>query len=234
MSDAFISWLGQIQGGIVRMLSSELRSGGLGTLWLAFTLGALHALTPGHGKAALAAYFLGREAHPAKGMQIALIGALMHVLSGFVLFLVLRFIVGQAPSVTGRASPAFTMIGYGLIVIAGLTMLVQSLRPAHSHEHSAHSLTAGIGLLPCPLTISVLGFAWVQSSAIMVSLVFASLVLGIAVTIGSVAVVAILARRGLGAALGRYLPRLERWSRLLQGAAGVLIVAMAVATMLRL
>ncbi len=49
MSDAFIIWLGQIQGGIVRMLSSELRSGGLGTLWLAFTLGALHALTPGHG-----------------------------------------------------------------------------------------------------------------------------------------------------------------------------------------
>lgn len=233
MSDALIAWLGQVQGDIVRLLSGELRSGGFGTVWLAFALGALHALTPGHGKAALAAYFLGREARPAKGMQVALTGALLHVLSGFALFLVLRFIVGQAPSLTGRAPPTFTIVGYGLIVVAGLIMLFQSLRPQHAHEHGTHSLTAGIGLLPCPLTISVLGFAWTQSSAAMVGLVLISLALGISLTIGIVAVAAILARRGLGAALGRHLPRLERWSRLLQGVAGALIVALAVTTMLR-
>jgi ABC-type nickel/cobalt efflux system permease component RcnA len=62
MLDWLMTYLASLQGGIVRSLAAELRAGGLGTAMLAFALGALHALTPGHGKAALAAYFLGREA----------------------------------------------------------------------------------------------------------------------------------------------------------------------------
>ena len=136
----------------------------LGTAVLAFSLGALHALTPGHGKAALAAYFLGQEARVAKGLRVALSAALLHVLSGFAVFLALRFLVGQSPNFLGRGSPGFTAIGYCLIILAGAIMLVQSLRPRSGHD-GAHALTAGVGLLPCPLTISVLGFAWAQSSA---------------------------------------------------------------------
>ena len=41
------------------------------------------------------------------------------------------------------------------------------------HHDGVHALTAGVGLLPCPLTISVLGFAWTQGSAVMVGLVLA-------------------------------------------------------------
>jgi hypothetical protein len=37
----------------------------------------------------LAAYFLGREARIGKGVRIALVAALLHVLSGFTAFLVL-------------------------------------------------------------------------------------------------------------------------------------------------
>jgi ABC-type nickel/cobalt efflux system permease component RcnA len=73
--------LGEIQGGFVRALATELRAGGASTLWLAFGLGALHALTPGHGKAALAAYFLGREARVGQRPRVALLAALLHVLS---------------------------------------------------------------------------------------------------------------------------------------------------------
>ena len=232
MPDWLIGWLSQIQGGFVRALASELRAGGVSTLWLAFGLGALHALTPGHGKAALAAYFLGREAHVGKGLRVALLSAFLHVLSGFGIFLVLRFIVGQAPSMLGRGPPVFTVFGYGLIVLAGLMMIVQSLRAGHCYD-GTHSLTAGIGLLPCPLTISVLGFAWSQSSAIMVGLVLVALALGIALTIGAVASGAILGRRSLGAALGVYLPSLERWSRIMQGFAGGLIVAIGLATIVQ-
>jgi len=228
MPDWLIAWLGQLQGEIVRTLAAEFRAGGLGTAAFAFVLGALHALTPGHGKAALAAYFLGHEARVAKGLWMALLAALLHVLSGFAVFLVLRFIVGQVPSLSGRGSPVFTVVGYGLIVLAGLVMIMQSLRPAHSHLDAAHSLTVGIGLLPCPLTISVLGFAWVQGSAAMVAVVLVSLALGISLTIGVVALLAFLARHGMGTALGAYLPRLDRGARLLQGAAGTFIVAIGV------
>ena len=72
MADWLIVLLAQLQGGIMRSLAADLRAGGLGSAALAFALGALHALTPGHGKAALAAYFLGRDAPIGKGMRVAL------------------------------------------------------------------------------------------------------------------------------------------------------------------
>lgn len=230
MPDWLMAWLGQFQGGVVRALAAELRTGGLAAAGLAFALGALHALTPGHGKAALAAYFLGREAHNGKGLRVALTAALLHVLSGLALFLVLRFVVGMVPSMTGRRSPTFTVVGYGLIALSGVIMIVQSLRSDHTHSDGAHALTAGIGFLPCPLTISVLGFAWTQSSAPMVGLTLVSLALGISLTIGVVALLSIFARRGLGAAVVGYLPGLERWSRGLQGVAGAAIVVVGLLT----
>lgn len=234
MPDWLIDWLGQIQGGIVRTLAAELRTGGLGTVGLACALGALHALTPGHGKAALAAHFLGRNAHITEGLRVALTSALLHVLSGFAIFLFLRLVIGQVPSAFVRNSPTFTAIGYGLIVLAGVIMVVQSLRTSHAHGDGAHALTAGIGLLPCPLTISVLGFAWTQSNSWMVLVVLVSLAVGIALTIGLVALAAIVGRRMMGLALANYLPGLERWSRVVQGAAGALIVAVGISTLIAL
>jgi nickel/cobalt exporter len=214
-------------------LAVELRAGGLGTAALAFALGALHALTPGHGKAALAAYFLGTEARLGKGVRVALMAALLHVLSGFVVFLVLRFVIGRMPFGMGRPSTGFSLAGYALIGLAGAMMIVQSQRPA-GHPHDAHALTAGVGLLPCPLTISVLGFAWVQSTGPMVALVLLSLTAGIATTIGAVALLAILFRSSIGTALADRMPGIERNARALQGAAGVDIVAIALWTGVRL
>ncbi|MBI3434752.1 MAG: hypothetical protein HY056_06695 [Proteobacteria bacterium] len=231
MPDWLIATLGAWQGGILRTLAAALRAGGWGAVTLAFALGALHALTPGHGKAALAAYFLGRHAPIGKGVRVALMAALLHVLMGLAMFLVLRFVVGQVPSITGRGSPTFAAFGYALIIVAGLLMFAQAVRPARSGGDAAHSLTAGIGLLPCPLTISVLGFAWVQASAFMVALVLVGLALGIAFTIGVVALFAILARRGFGAALRARLPELDRGARLAQGIAGALIVAVGLYTL---
>jgi len=112
-------------------------------------------------------------------------------------------------------------------------MLIQSLRPA-GHPHSGHALTAGVGLLPCPLTISVLGFAWVQSTAPMVALVLLSLTAGIATTIGAVALLVIVFRSSVGAAFADRLPRIETKARVLQGVAGAVIVAIALWTGVRL
>ena len=110
-------------------------------------------------------------------------------------------------------------------------MLFQSIKPAHVGYDDAHALTAGIGFLPCPLTISVLGFAWVQGSAAMVAMVLLSLALGITLTIGVVAVAAILARDTMGATLAHRLPALERRARLMQGLAAIAIIAIGVYTL---
>lgn len=234
MPDWLLTYLGSLQSGVMHTLASELRSGGIATLTFAYALGALHALTPGHGKAALAAFFFGREARPWHGLRIALSAAMLHVLSGFAAFLILRFVIAQPPSMTGRASPAFTAAGYAFIAVAGVLMLVQSLRVGHTHAHDGKALTAGIGLLPCPLTISVLGFAWIQSNAAMVGVVLISLALGIATTIGLVALAAILVRERLGAAMLDRLPRLERIGRTIQGIAGAVIVALSVYALITL
>jgi ABC-type nickel/cobalt efflux system permease component RcnA len=231
MPDWLIVHLASLQAGVMRTLAAELRAGGLGTSVLAFSLGALHALTPGHGKSALAAYFLGTDAPIGKGVRVALTAALLHVLSGLAVFLVLRLLLGQLPSITGRPSPAFTVVGYGLIIVAGTVMLVQSLRPNRVAGDGGRALTAGVGLLPCPLTISVLGFAWAQGSAAMIGLVLISLAIGVATTIGSVAVLAIAARSTMGAALAGRLPRLERGARYLQTVAALAIIAIGIYTL---
>ena len=67
MPEWLIVYLGSLQAGVMRGLAAEFVPAALAPLHLAFTLGAVHALTPGHGKAALAAYFLGREARIGKG-----------------------------------------------------------------------------------------------------------------------------------------------------------------------
>ncbi len=213
----------------MRSLATEVRAGGFGGLILAFALGAIHALTPGHGKAALVAYFLGRDGSLATGLRVALSASLLHVVSGFLAFLALTFIVGQTVSLSGRGSPWFTIFGYGLIVFAGLLMLWQSVRPRGDHEHHhTGAITLGIGLLPCPLTISVLGFAWMQGTPMMVLLVLIALTLGIATTIGLVALIAITSRRLAGAALTTHVHGFERWGRLLQGTAGATIVSIGI------
>jgi ABC-type nickel/cobalt efflux system permease component RcnA len=224
--DWLLAALSGIQRATVSGLAAELRAGGPMTAALAFFLGAVHALTPGHGKTALAAFFLGQEARIATGIRVSLAAALLHVLMGFAAFAVLRFVIGQLPVMSARGSPLFTIGGYALIALAGVLMIAQSLR-ASAAGARPHALTLGIGLLPCPLTISVLGFAWTQGAGVMVAVVLAALAAGIAFTIGLVALFAIMARRIAGAALADRLPRYERWGRTLQAVAGGVIVTVA-------
>ena len=105
-------------------------------------------------------------------------------------------------------------------------MIFQSVRPTPGEGHP-HVLTAGIGMLPCPLTITVLGFAWAQGAGPMVAVVLVSLGAGIAFTIGTVALLAIIGRRLLGHALAQRMSSFERGARILQGVAGTAIVITA-------
>jgi uncharacterized membrane protein YdcZ (DUF606 family) len=71
----------------------------------------------------------------------------------------------------------------------------------------------------------VLGFAWAQGTGPMAMVVLVALAAGIAFTIGTVALLAILLHRSLGQAFSHRLERFERWARILQGVAGAIIVA---------
>jgi len=226
--DWIMAFLSGLQRSAVGGLAAELRAGGTFTAVLAFALGALHALTPGHGKAALAAYFLGQEARLATGLRVTLTASFLHVLTGAAVFLALRFAVSQTPLMTGRGSPFFAVTaGYALILLAGAVMVLQSLRQKTASAHP-NVLALGIGLPPCPLTISVLGFAWAQGSLAMVGVVLIALAAGIAFTIGAVALLAIAARRWLGNAFAHRVSGFERGARRIQGIAGAAIMLIAI------
>ena len=228
MGEWLIVHLASLQAAVMRALATELRAGGMSAFAFAFSLGALHALTPGHGKAALAAYFLGTEAPIGKGVRVALQAALLHVLSG--LCGVSRLPAAARLDAACHRAPITELRG-------------RWLRPHHScracnggpgrrgrrlrRSTVSAPLPPELECLPCPLTISVLGFAWVQGTVLMAGLALAALALGIAMTIGTVAVLAIVARRALGRALAGRLPALERGARALQALAGFAIVVIS-------
>jgi ABC-type nickel/cobalt efflux system permease component RcnA len=95
-----------------------------------------------------------------------------------------------------------------------------------------HALTGGIGLLPCPQTILVLGFAWKSLGMVLVVLI--SLALGVPLTMGLVALAAIAGRRTMGVAVAGNLPGIERWSRMVQTGAGILIVIIGIVALMLL
>lgn len=227
MVDWLMAMISSLQRWAISSLATELRAGGITTAWLAFVLGALHALTPGHGKGALAAYFLGQDAKLATGLRVTLTASFLHVFMGALVFAALSLAVSRTPLMVSRGSPFFLATGYSLILFAGLVMLVQGLRPVVPAAVHPHAIALGIGLLPCPLTISVLGFAWAQGTGPMVVLVLIALAGGIMVTIGAVALLSIMFRRSLGRAVAHRLADFERWTRMLQAIAGAVIMLIA-------
>ncbi|XVU29885.1 hypothetical protein ACQPZJ_23195 [Actinoplanes sp. CA-054009] len=124
-------------------------------------LGALHALTPGHGKAMLAAYLVGRKGTAAQAVFLGLVITVTHTASVLIL--------GTAALIAGRhVLPGVLMPS--LEVTAGLIVLILGLRVAwnrwrhrahdHQHHHEGRGSLAAMGisggLLPCPEALGIL------------------------------------------------------------------------------
>jgi ABC-type nickel/cobalt efflux system permease component RcnA len=174
---------------------------------LAVGLGMIHALTPGHGKAVVVSYFIGKQARPLEGFSLAARVALSHTVSAILLVL----LFGQVVSLFGRPSGAASIVqttSYALIAVIGAYYLyraIQSsdLHPDHHCRSSASILPYAVGVLPCPLTMLVVGHA-IALGAYITGLMLAGLIgVGAALTIGAFGTVGIIARRGL---LGRFDP----------------------------
>ncbi len=213
---------------VMTALTSVLRGGpGVQLVVFAMLLGALHAWTPGHGKMALAAFLSGSQTRLARGLGVALTASTMHVVSGAAAFLVLHLLMQKASAITSRGTPGFVTLGYAIIAAAGLLMILQAWRGSASAQHGSYMIAAGIGLLPCPLTVMVLGFALAQGSLASAIVILIALALGIALTIGVVAAGAILLRDALRTLLARWSAQLATAGRALQTACGALVLAFA-------
>ena len=161
----------------------------LGIIGFSFLLGAVHALSPGHGKTLVAAYLVGSRGKPRHAVILGLIVTVTHVFSVVILGLIALWATQEV--VPERVGPWISLAAGLLIVLMGIWMMISRIRrkSAHAHEHAhAHGvrwseiLVLGIsgGMVPCLSATVVLLFAIYVGRVLMGLLLIGAFSLGMA------------------------------------------------------
>lgn len=213
----------------------------LGTaLAAAFLLGAAHALTPGHGKAIVAAYLAGSRGRVADAVCLGGIVTATHTASVFALGLTTLY-ASQHVSLD-RVFPWLSVLSGVLVAGIGAWLLWKRTRPAvagshahphhherdhsHPHSHEPESISRGGlfslgisgGIVPCPEALVVL----------MISISLRKIGLGLAVLVAfSLGLAAVLIAIGIamvmaGPVMARFTGR-RGWSRALPVASAAVV-----------
>lgn len=106
-------------------------------LLMAFSYGVLHTLGPGHGKAIIISYFVGRGGSLRRGLIMGLRIAIFHVLSAIIVVLLTDTVVRQAGGSAPDNYRVIQLISYGAISTIGAWLLWQALRTAPPHRLSS-------------------------------------------------------------------------------------------------
>lgn len=204
----------------------------VGVLLLSFLVaafwGAAHALTPGHGKALVAAYLVGTRGTPRHALMLGGTVTIAHTAGVFALGLVTlalsQFILPE------QLYPWLTLVSGVLVVAVGAGVLRQRLRARssgaghhghghdhhhdhddHHHDHGHHHhhdqqlsskgiLGVGVaaGLLPCPSALVVLLSAIALHRVGLGLALIVAFSVGLAATITAIGLVAVFAQRAFG------------------------------------
>lgn len=191
--------------------------------------GAAHALTPGHSKTMLATYLAGSRLGIVRGLGVSLALSFTHVSMSVLIALLALPLVSASLGSVGRA-PVLEDVSRALLVAIGLWMIWCAFRRrSHLHEHR-EGLMVGImaGLIPCPLTLFVMTLAMVRGVP-QAGLAFAgTMMIGVALTLSAIAVVAILCRDRLLHLMAHRAAILDRSARIVEGVAGMLLMVLAI------
>jgi ABC-type nickel/cobalt efflux system permease component RcnA len=227
-----MSWLADVQQAIYAAVSSTLaafasapQSGALlALLPLGIAFGAVHALTPGHSKMLLASYLVGSRLALLRGLGVSSVLAATHVMSSVLIALFAVQLMTRTLAGAGRA-PLAEDLSRGLLVLIGIWFVVRAVR-GHTHHAKPEGVAVGViaGLVPCPLTLFVMVTALTRGVPGAGLTFAASMFLGIALTLGAVAAVAVLGRDSLTAMLVRHGASVATVARMLDALAGVLLV----------
>jgi nickel/cobalt exporter len=218
---------GHVGGGFEALIQEGDAS--LGVLLVSFLIaafwGAAHALTPGHGKAMVAAYLVGTKGTPRHAVLLGGMVTIAHTAGvfalGFVTLGLSAFIVPE------QLYPWLTLVSGLLVVLVGASVLRQRLRSrarrdhghhhhddghvhdhGHGHGHHDHDdaltskgiLGVGVaaGLLPCPSALVVLLSAIALHRIGLGLALIVAFSLGLAATITAIGLVAVVARQTFG------------------------------------
>jgi nickel/cobalt transporter (NicO) family protein len=186
-------------------------------LLAAFGWGALHALSPGHGKAMVAAYLIGTRGTARHAVGLGTTVTITHTLGvfalGLVTLLLSQYILPE------DLYPWLTLVSGLLVVCIGAGVLRSRIRGQGGHGHSHHhdhehtvtrrsliGMGAAAGLIPCPSALVVLLGAIPQHQVALGMLLIVAFSVGLAATLTGLGLLVVYARR--------VLPRLRMDGRL--------------------
>ncbi len=235
-----MNWLIEIQTIIHDTLGRDLSRFASDRDWLALAavlplgalFGAVHALTPGHGKSLLASYVLGAPMAALRAACVAAVLACTHVGMGVILALAAAPLVTRTLAGVGRA-PALEQVSGVLLVGVGLWLLARSRVARHSHGHDGLLIAVFAGLVPCPLTLFAMMFS-LSRGVPEAGLTFAcAMALGVSTTLALVAVLTALSRTRLMLLVERHGASVARLSGALDVLSGLLVVTFGVLQFMR-
>ncbi|NJR40648.1 MAG: ABC transporter permease [Leptolyngbyaceae cyanobacterium CSU_1_4] len=103
----------------------------------AFLWGAMHSLTPGHGKTLVGAYLMGERATPKHALLLAMTTTITHTLGVFALGLVALFAAQYI--LPEQLYPWFSLTSGVMVVAIGLNLFKNRMPSSeHFHTHPAH------------------------------------------------------------------------------------------------
>ena len=197
----------------------------LSVLPLGILFGAIHALTPGHGKSVLASYLVGSRLAALRSLGVAGVLAATHVGIAVILALLAAPLITRTLGGVGHA-PALELVSWGLMTAIGLWLLARAVRGQGHAHHEGMAVGLVAGLIPCPLTLFVMLYALAHAVPVAGITFAAAMLIGIALTLGAVALAAVLARDAVVHVLSRHGASIARLSRGLDLLSGILLVGL--------
>ena len=207
--------------------------------------GAVHALSPGHGKAMVAAYLVGARGTPRHALALGATVTLTHTVGVFALgFVTLALSAYVLPE---DLYPWLNLVSGLLVVGIGAGVLRSRLRRTralhHHHDHHHHqppdrvtwrglvAMGTSAGLIPCPSALVVLLAAVAQHEIALGLLLIVTFSLGLAGTLSALGLAAVWARGAVARAAvsGPVVALLPAASAVVIVGAGVVLTARAVA-----
>jgi ABC-type nickel/cobalt efflux system permease component RcnA len=208
-------------------------------LLAAFGWGALHALSPGHGKAMVAAYLVGTRGRARHALALGGTVTVAHTIGVFALGVVTLALSQYV--VPEDLYPWMTVASGLMVMLVGAGVLRARVRarraPAHHHHHHHHpgdltwkgllGMGASAGLIPCPSALVVLLAAISQHQVGLGLLLITAFSLGLAATLSGLGLGVVYARGLLGRVKvgGEFAAAIPSLSAVVIVAAGIMLTA---------
>ena len=174
----------------------------------AFAWGAIHALSPGHGKAMVAAYLVGTRGTARHAIALGATVTATHTAGVFALGLVALLLSQYV--LPEQLFPWLNLASGALVLVVGAAVLRSRLRAArvhhhHHHHHHHHELSwrglfamgAAAGLIPCPSALVVLLGAIAQGEVALGMVLIVAFSAGLAATLTLLGLAVVSAGRAL-------------------------------------